>query len=244
MFPLRDHNPAARTPVVTLALLACCVAVFAYQLTLVGENAQRAFVFSYGMIPAHLFGYATLPADLEKVPAELTVITSMFLHGGLFHLGGNMLFLWIFGDNVEDAMGSVAFLLFYISCGIAAAMAQALLTPDSTIPMIGASGAISGILGAYLFLYPTARVDVLVFFGFITILPIPAMVVLGVWFAMQLASGVLTPPDVPGVAFWAHIGGFAAGVLLHRVFGAQATPSRGSGYGRGRGYGGRRGPWG
>ncbi len=240
MFPLRDSNPVDRPPVVTWALMASCVAVFVYQLSLVGETAQQAFVYSYGMIPANLFGYAALPPSLERVPAEATVITSMFLHGGLFHLGGNMLFLWIFGDNVEDAMNPVTFILFYLACGIIAALTQAVLSPDSTIPMIGASGAISGILGAYLFLYPTARVDVLIFFGIITIVPIPAMIVLGVWFAMQLASGVLTPPGEPGVAFWAHIGGFVAGVLLHRLFGARSLPIGFSRSGDHR----RRGPWG
>ncbi len=234
MFPVRDDNPSSSTPVISWLLIASCVGVFLYQITLTTERAQLEFLYGYGMIPANLFGYAPLPDRLVKVPAELTVITSMFLHGGILHLGGNMLFLYIFGDNIEDAMGAIPFIFFYLACGVVAALVQGVVDPDSTIPMIGASGAISGILGAYLMLYPWARVYVLVFFGIITFIPVPAVIVLGLWFAVQLGSGLMAPADEPGIAFWAHIGGFVAGVVLHRLFGARPDP-----YGGAR----RRGPW-
>ncbi len=233
MFPISDSNPRLRTPVITWVMIGACVAVFLYQLGLPSMQAQQAFIYSYGMIPASLFGYVTLPSELERIPAEATVISSMFLHGGLLHLGGNMLYLWIFGDNVEDAMGPVSFILFYLVCGVIAALTQAFLSPESQIPMVGASGAISGVLGAYLFLFPTARVNVLIFFGVITVLPVPAMVVLGFWFMIQLFSGLMTPPGEPGVAFWAHIGGFVAGVALYRVFGARPRRLEKDRHGRG-----------
>jgi membrane associated rhomboid family serine protease len=171
------------------------------------------------MIPARLFGDAELPAGISAVSPSATLFTSMFMHGGLLHLGGNMLFLWIFGDNVEDSMGHVRFLVFYLVCGVAAALAQAWIDPTSTIPVVGASGAISGVLGAYILLHPRATVRTLVILGFfVTVIHIPAMIVLGLWFAMQFFSAFATPVGDGGVAFWAHVGGFIAGVVLVSFF--------------------------
>jgi membrane associated rhomboid family serine protease len=218
MIPLRDHNPTIGRPVVTVALIVSCVLVFVWQLTMTG-NGGRAAVFALGLTPAVLFGLAELPPQLAVVPAPMTVLTSMFLHGGLLHLGGNMLYLWIFGDNIEDRMGHGRFVVFYVLCGIAAALAQALPDMSSTTPMIGASGAVSGILGAYVLLYPRANVLValplfIVFYTF----HLPAMVVLGLWFLGQLASSLGQDAAEAGVAFRAHIGGFVAGLVLVRFF--------------------------
>ncbi|NYZ13469.1 rhomboid family intramembrane serine protease [Azospirillum sp. RWY-5-1] len=218
--PLYDDNPTRRTPVVTYGLVGLCVAVFLWQTSL-GDRGETLAVFSYGMIPAVLFGHAELPAGLDKVPAWTTVFTSMFMHGGVLHLAGNMLYLWIFGNNVEDSMGRGRFIVFYLLCGVAAALAQSAANPASEVPMIGASGAIGGVLGAYLVLHP--RANVRVFFWFLIIvrlLNIPAIIVLGFWFAGQVLSGVATPTDGDGggVAFWAHVGGFVAGAVLILVF--------------------------
>lgn len=218
MIPLRDRNPTHGRPIVTVALIALCVLVFVWQLTLQGNGGQAA-VFALGLTPAVLFGLAELPPQLAVVPAPATVLTSMFLHGGLLHLGGNMLYLWIFGDNIEDRMGHGRFVAFYLLCGVVAALAQALPDMSSTTPMIGASGAVSGILGAYLLLYPRASVLValplfIVFYTF----HVPAMFVLGLWFIGQLASSFGQDAAEAGVAFRAHIGGFVAGVVLVRFF--------------------------
>ena len=165
MIPLRDENPTRRVPFVNYALIIINVLVFLWQLSL-GSNAGEVAFYQYGMIPARLFGTADLQADTTTIPAWSTVFTSMFMHGGLMHLGSNMLFLWIFGDNVEDSMGHVRYLAFYAACVVAAAFAQALVNPDSTGPMVGASGAISGVLGAYLLLHPHATVRTAIFLGF------------------------------------------------------------------------------
>lgn len=213
MIPLRDDNPTRRLPVLTVTLLGACVAVFLWQASLSPEAARQA-VYAFGVTPAVLSGGARLPAEAAIVPAWLTVITSMFLHGGWLHLIGNMLYLWIFGDNVEDALGHLRFLIFYIACGVAAVAAQALPDPGSTVPMIGASGAISGILGAYLLLHPRARVLVFIPLGiFSQLLRLPALLVLGLWFALQLVAS-LGQAEGGGVAFRAHVGGFLAGLLL------------------------------
>jgi len=213
MIPLRDDNPIRMTPYVTWAILGLCVLVFLWQLSL-GQQAGRLAVASLGAIPSVLLGHQSLPPELRIVPPWLTVFTSMFLHGGFLHLGGNMLYLWIFADNVEDSMGHVRFLLLYLVCGVAAVMAQALPAPDSPVPMIGASGAISGMLGAYLLLFPHARVVVLVPLGLLSrLMLLPAVWVLGLWFALQLVSELMSGADA-GVAFRAHIGGFVAGLLL------------------------------
>ena len=171
------------------------------------------------MIPAVLLGVRELPPELVLVPPAMTTLTSMFMHGGWMHLIGNMLYLWIFGDNVEDSMGHVRFVVFYVLCGLAAVFAQALPEPGSTIPMVGASGAISGVLGAYLLLYPHARVLVAIPFGFILhTTRIPAGLVLALWFGLQLLSNMMTPAGEGGVAFRAHIGGFIAGMALIPFF--------------------------
>jgi len=216
MIPLRDDNPVRSTPVVTICLIAACALVFVWQLTLPPGAAQSA-VYALGFVPAVLFGQAEIPGAV--VPAPFTVLTSMFLHGGLMHLLGNMLYLWIFGDNIEDRLGRGHFLLFYLMCGAVAALGQGFADPQSEIPMIGASGAISGVLGAYLVLYPRAKVLVLLpLLIFITTVRVPALVVLGVWFAGQLLSSLAAAPGAGGVAFAAHVGGFVAGVVLIRLF--------------------------
>ena len=218
MIPLRDDNPTTIQPLVTIAIIALCVLVFLWQISLGGRGFEAA-VLSLGAIPATLFGDKTLPPELTLVPPTMTVFTSMFLHGGWMHLIGNMLYLWIFGNNVEDAMGHARFVLFYLLCGIAAVLAQALPNADSTVPMIGASGAISGVLGAYLLLYPRARVLVLIPIGFYTrLVHLPAMAVLGFWFVLQLINSALADSRGGGVAFGAHIGGFIAGMVLLPVF--------------------------
>ncbi len=208
--PLYDDNPTARTPFVTYALIGLCCLVFLWQL---GQNAD-AVAYRYGMIPAVLFGTAHLPAQLVAVPPWATIFTSMFLHSGWLHIGGNMLFLWIFGNNIEDVLGHVRYLLLYLLSGVAAAMGQALSDPGSTLPMLGASGAIAGVLGAYLLLYPYANVHVLVLIVIILrIVTVPAWIMLGLWFAAQLLRGVFSGGGA-GVAFWAHVGGFVTGIVL------------------------------
>ena len=201
----------------TIALIVACVLVYFWQISL-GPRAAAGAVYSFGFIPAVLFTDTALPPELAVVPAGVTLFTSMFLHGGFMHLAGNMLYLWVFGNNIEDVCGHLRFLLFYLLCGVAAAFAQALPNPASEVPMIGASGAISGLLGAYLLLFPHARVHVLIPFGILWMHQIPAGWVLGFWFVFQLLSGLTADPTQPGVAFLAHIGGFVAGMALIFVF--------------------------
>lgn len=218
MIPLKDDVPTRRAPVVTWALIAGCVLVFLWQLSL-GAQAGRQAVYGLGLIPAVLLGERQLGPEIALVPPEATVLTSMFLHGGVLHLLGNMLYLWIFGNNVEDAMGRLRFVAFYLLCGTAAAAAQVALNPHSTVPMVGASGAISGVLGAYLLLHPRAHVLVAVpIFFFIQLFRLPAVLVLGFWFVLQLLSAVTTAQEGGGVAFWAHVGGFVAGMALIPLF--------------------------
>tara|TARA_Y100001933_G_scaffold237733_3_gene260902 strand:+ start:12460 stop:13155 length:696 start_codon:yes stop_codon:yes gene_type:complete len=218
VIPLRDDNPSATPPVVTVGVLTAVAAVFLWQWSLPPAGFETA-VYALGLIPGVLFGLHALPAELAIVPAEVTVLTSMFLHGGWMHLIGNMLFLWVFGDNVEDAMGHGRFAVFYVTCGIAAAFAQVLPDPHSVVPMIGASGAISGVLGAYLLLFPRARVLVLVPLGFfLYTVRWPAQLVLLGWFGLQLLSNAFADSGSGGVAFGAHVGGFLAGVTLVGLF--------------------------
>jgi len=218
MFPISDDNPRRATPIVTWTIIGVCVLVFLWQISL-GDDEGQIAVFEFGMIPARLFGEAELGPEFAYVPPWATVFTSMFMHGGFMHLALNMLFLWIFGDNVEDSMGHLRYLVFYLACGIAAAMAQGLTDPSSTIPMIGASGAISGVLGAYVLLHPQATIRVLLVLGvFVTIAHVPAMIVLGLWFLTQIASAAFTGSETGGVAFWAHVGGFVAGMALVPFF--------------------------
>ncbi|HXH83881.1 MAG TPA: rhomboid family intramembrane serine protease [Candidatus Tectomicrobia bacterium] len=225
MIPLKDDVPARRTPVVTVALIAANVLAFLYQFSLGIETggpptrAAEAFVLEFGLVPCRLTGQCVAPGDFPH--PVVTVFTSMFLHGGLFHIGGNMLYLWIFGNNIEDTLGHGRFLVFYLLAGLAAALAQTMMNPGSAIPMIGASGAVSGVLGAYLLTFPHATVLTLVVFGFfVRFIHVPAMIVLGMWIVVQLLNGYITysartlGQDVGGVAWFAHIGGFVAGMAL------------------------------
>ncbi|MEW6543178.1 MAG: rhomboid family intramembrane serine protease [Nitrospirota bacterium] len=223
MIPLHDDNPTEITPVVTIALIVACALVFFYEASLPQELAE-AFIFRYGAIPAVLLGHEAesqgLPPDVVALPVFASLLTSMFLHGGWMHLIGNMLYLWIFGNNIEDAMGHGRFVIFYVTCGVLAALSHALIDPASAVPMVGASGAISGVLGAYLLLYPHARVLVLIPLGFFSrVMYVPAGFVLGFWFVLQLLSGGLSlGRQGGGVAFFAHIGGFLAGMALIGLF--------------------------
>ncbi|HYC89413.1 MAG TPA: rhomboid family intramembrane serine protease [Thermoanaerobaculia bacterium] len=217
MIPLRDDNPRRTFPIVTYLLVALNVLAFAWELSL-GQQLDRA-LFNIAFIPARYWLPGHWVFDL------MTIVTSMFLHGGLMHIGSNMLYLWIFGDNVEDRLGHFRYLLFYLLCGFLATFAHAVFSPGSRIPAIGASGAIAGVLGAYLILYPHARVMTLIpIFFLITIRQLPAIFILGFWFVLQLFSGVgsLGVPDAQdmgGVAYFAHIGGFVAGMALIGLFG-------------------------
>jgi len=211
MFPLRDTVQARSLPLMNWALIAVNVLIFV--LLLSGPRAEL-WITRYGMVPAQIFSTPT---------AWLTVVTSMFLHGGLFHLISNMWALYIFGDNVEDRMGPTRFLFFYLLCGAAAAVVHILMNPNSTIPTVGASGAISGVMGAYLVLFPYSRVITLIpFFFFPYFFEVPALFFIGLWFGGQLVNALLTsalaPPDIGGVAWWAHVGGFVAGIVLVRLF--------------------------
>ncbi len=219
MIPLHDDNPTQIRPIMTIVLIVLCVLVFLVQIGHPSSYVIRA----YGLVPAALFSsYSQAPSwPGIPVPATLTVFTSMFMHGDWMHLIGNMLFLWIFGNNVEDAMGHFRFILFYLLCGIIAAMSFALPNSDSLIPMVGASGAISGVLGAYLLLYPRARVLVLIY---VAAIRIPAVWVLGMWFVFQLLSTAAADASQGGVAWGAHIGGFVAGMVLIPLFKNKAHP--------------------
>lgn len=232
MIPLKDENPTERTAIVTYALIAACISVFLWQASL-PERAAIEAVYALGVTPAVLFGHARLPPDTAMVPPVATLVTSMFLHGDVMHLAGNMLFLWIFGNNIEDEFGHGRFTVFYLLCGLAAAVSQIVPAPASTVPMIGASGAISGVLGAYLVRYPNARVLVLIPLGwFFWLVRWPAYLVLGLWFTVQIGSALAAPAGAGGVAWWAHIGGFVAGIVLLPVFRIGRRPRP------------RRGPWG
>jgi membrane associated rhomboid family serine protease len=206
MIPISDENPSRRRPVASWSIIAACIFVFIWQL-----GASDEEIITYAFVPEDLFG----PTEGATVLLWTTVLTSMFLHGGLLHLAGNMLYLWIFGNNVEDAQGHGRFLLFYFVCGVAAALAQALINPHSTVPMVGASGAISGVLAAYVLTFPRARITVIIPLGILFYpVKISAFFVVGFWFVMQLVQAALTDPGEPGVAWWAHVGGFVAGLLL------------------------------
>ena len=206
MFPFRDHNPSDRAPYVTYALIAMnCIIFFGYQGDL---NNVRVMLDIYGQ-------WALIPSRLGQGQGFETLITSAFLHGGFWHLAGNMLFLNIYGDNLEDEMGHGKFLGFYLLCALAAGLVQMVSDPNSSVPVVGASGAVAGVMGGYLLLYPKAKIDVLfIFVIFLKIFSLPAWVILGFWFSLQLFNGVLVPSDTAGVAYWAHIGGFVAGLLL------------------------------
>lgn len=206
MLPLRDHNPSTRTPFVTYGLIAANVLIFLSYLPLFdNERMLMAFYLDWGVVPARL----------GAGEGWHGLITSQFLHGGWLHLAGNMLFLWIFGDNMEEEWGHTRFLGFYLASGAVAAILQYAAAPLSQVPMVGASGAIAGVLGGYLLLFPRARIDVLFYFlVFFRVIPLPAWGVLGVWFALQVFGGLNSVADQGGVAYWAHAAGFAAGLAL------------------------------
>ena len=219
MIPLRDDNPAHITPIMTVTFIVLCALVYLYQASLPPQPGEL-FVYRFGAIPATVFGNAALPPEIHGAAPFVALITSMFLHGSWMHLIGNMLYLWIFGDNIEGAMGHVRFILFYAICGVIAVFSHAITDPSSTVPMVGASGAISGILGAYLLLFPRAQVLVLIPLGLYTrMMYVPAALELGLWFVMQVFSGGMSLGRTGGgVAFFAHVGGFVAGMLLIGVF--------------------------
>ena len=218
MIPLKDDNPTYSKPVITYSILGICILVFILQISSASYQSGKLF-YSYGLIPAVLTGHKQLPAEIAMIAPELTLITSMFMHGGFMHLIGNMLYLWIFADNIEDELGPVKFICFYLLSGIAAALTQVFLNTESTIPMIGASGAIGGVLGAYIVNHPKAKVIVLIPLGFFSqIVKIPALYVLGFWFILQFINSSLSSSEGGGVAYGAHIGGFIFGVVAILFF--------------------------
>jgi len=224
VLPLRDRLPLRyiRFAYVNLAIIGACTAVFLWQVGLPPREAERA-IYAYGAIPSVLFGIHALPPEVGAVPATVALLTSMFMHGGWMHLLGNMLYLWIFGDNVEDSMGHGRFVAFYLLTGIVAALAHAASAPDSVLPSVGASGAISGVLGAYLVLHPRAQVRVMVFFPLF--LTLPAWIVLGSWIGLQFLNASMDQGGTDGgVAWFAHIGGFVAGALLIALFRRRDVP--------------------
>ena len=212
MIPLKDDNPTSSRPFITYCLIGVCVIVFFVQLGSQTYKTGELF-YSYGLIPSVLMGHNQLPMDLYAVPAFVTIFSSMFMHGGFMHILGNMLYMWIFADNIEDDLGPSKFIIFYLLCGIGAAMTQVLIDTHSQVPMVGASGAIGGVLGGYLINHPKARVLVLIPFGFFSqILKIRALYVLGFWFILQFIS------SGGGIAYAAHIGGFVSGMILILFF--------------------------
>ena len=206
MIPIYDDNPALGKPLLVITIITLCIIIWFWQSGL-GYQGNNTVIVNFGLTPKVFLA--------EPLLSFFTLFTSMFMHGGFMHLAGNMLYLWIFGDNIEGALGHFRFILFYFLCGIAAAFTQILSAPDSAIPMIGASGAVSGVLGAYLIFYPHARIRTFVFLGiFITFLRLPAVLLLGFWILGQVISAVVSNPSSPGVAWFAHLGGFFMGMLL------------------------------
>ena len=212
MIPLKDDNPTSGRPIVTYSIIIACVLVFLTQLGSSSYKTGQLF-YSYGLIPSVLMGHDELPMDIYALPAHLTIFSSMFMHGGFMHILGNMLYMWIFADNIEDDLGPYKFLIFYLLSGVGAAMTQVFMDTHSQIPMVGASGAIGGVLGAYLINHPKAKVLVLIPFGFFSqLIKIRALYVLGFWFILQFIS------SGGGVAYAAHIGGFVSGMILILFF--------------------------
>ncbi|MEM1386159.1 MAG: rhomboid family intramembrane serine protease [Pseudomonadota bacterium] len=207
MFPIRDHNPSEKTPFVTYALIVANVIVFLATLNLVQGSGIETRRF--------LFEWALIPARISELDGFYTLVSSMFLHGGFMHIIGNMLFLWIFGDNLEEDFGHFGFAVFYLVSGLGAGLIHVLAAPGSVVPTVGASGAIAGVMGGYLLMYPKAKVDVLFIFIIIfKVIPLPAWLMLGAWFGLQIFNGAGSNPDTGGVAYWAHAGGFIVGLLL------------------------------
>jgi membrane associated rhomboid family serine protease len=235
MFPYKDENPTERPAIITIALIIANVLAFILLQGAGAEGHLARSVCDLGLIPGEILRTAKpgsgvqlapgLVCVVDPVPNYWTILTSMFMHGGWLHLIGNMTFMWVFGNNIEDAMGHVKFLIFYLICGIAAAAAQTFINPNSIVPMVGASGAISGVLGAYLLLYPRVRVHTLIILPiYITTVTLPAWVMLGYWILLQVLSGLVSLNELEkgsGVAFFAHVGGFGAGLLLVRLFASE-----------------------
>jgi membrane associated rhomboid family serine protease len=214
VIPIHDDNPTDITPVCTVGIVLLCIWAYAWQLIL-GEHGSTRAIYAFGLIPGVLTGYAALPEPLDLIAPPWTLITSVFLHGSFLHLAGNMLYLWVFGNNIEDALGHGRFVAFFLFCGACAALVQTANSPHSVVPMVGASGAISGILGGFLLLHPRTSVRVTLPLGFIVYpLRVPAGLLLGLWFVVQIVTSLFADPAVPGVAWHAHIGGFVVGAVL------------------------------
>ena len=219
MFPIRDDQPRYSTPYLTYFLIGLNLAIFLFEFVL-DPRSLEALLFQFGMVPEHVTRLLTGGHGINPVALVLPFFTSMFLHGSWSHVIGNMWFLWIFGDNIEDYLGHFKYIVFYLLCGLAAAGTQFVLTPNLRAPTIGASGAIAGVMGAYLILYPRAKV---LTWLFVLVFYVPAWVMLGYWFVLQFVSGTATSiapasQQGPGIAFWAHVGGFIAGIALIKVF--------------------------
>lgn len=215
MIPYKDDNPTRTFPFVTIGIIVLNIAIYLWELASPAGEQQAAFL--YGAIPHNLL---TFERD-QHIHPVVTLFSSMFLHGGLFHLGGNMLYLWIFGDNIEDGLGHFRFLVFYLLAGVVAAYSHALAEPGSQVPMIGASGAISGVLGAYLMMFPRARVHTLIFLGFfLQVVRVPALIVIGFWAIIQFINGIITKGLLGqgGIAWFAHVGGFLFGLITIKLW--------------------------
>ena len=226
MIPLKDDNPTEGRPIVTYFIIALCVLVFLIEISSQSYRTGELF-YSYGLIPSVLLGHNQLPQNLYALPAYLTIFSSMFMHGGFMHLIGNMLYMWIFADNIEDELGTKKFIFFYLLSGAGAAMAQVLMDTTSQVPMVGASGAIGGVLGAYLINYPNAKVLVLIPFGFFSqLIKIRALYVLGFWFILQFINSSIISSQGGGVAYAAHIGGFVSGIILILFFNKKTKGKR------------------
>ncbi len=233
MFPISDHNPTRITPYVTYALIGANIFIFLYQLRLTSPQLEQFFQL-YAVVPKELTAsFGGIPVN-QTVPEPLTLVTSQFLHGGFLHILGNMLFLWIFGNNIEDKLGHIKYIIFYITCGSLAALAQWFFSMQSGIPSLGASGAIAGVMGAYILRFPHAKIRTLVFLGpFIVFPDIPAIFFLGIWFLQQALYGIASlnvPSNIGmesgGVAYWAHAGGFVFGAIIGPLLGLFSEDSR------------------
>lgn len=233
MFPISDHNPTRITPYVTYALIGANVFIFLYQLRLTSPQLEQFFQL-YAVVPKELTAsFGGIPIN-QTVPEPLTLVTSQFLHGGFLHILGNMLFLWIFGNNIEDKLGHIKYIIFYITCGSLAALAQLFFSMQSGIPSLGASGAIAGVMGAYILRFPHAKIRTLVFLGPLIVFPdIPAIFFLGIWFLQQALYGIASlnvPSNIGmesgGVAYWAHAGGFVFGAIFGPLLGLFSEDSR------------------
>ncbi len=224
MIPLKDNNPRYSTPYVTWGLIAVNVLAFLAEISM-GPEYMQAFVYTFGLRPQHVTALLYEGAGPLNPAVFVPFLTSMFMHGGWFHLAGNMLYLFIFGDNVEDVLGHVRYLLFYMVCGVGAALSHYLVQPGSPVPVVGASGAIAGVLGAYILIFPRSRVLTLIpIFIFIQFVELPAQILLGIWFLMQFFNGFLSIGGGGGVAWWAHVGGFLLGMGLAAILPKRRRP--------------------